>query len=121
MTGPREDIRMSKETTDQERKREHQKEQGTDDIDRALDGQCALSRERRRETVEREGEELLDVRVGVGGPIEVDEHARVDAEVLAGLQGIGEPVEAVGRDREEDLVHDHVFLQQVGKVLRGSR
>ena len=58
--------------------------------------------------------------VGVGGPIEVDEHARVDAEVLAGLQGVGEPVEVVGRHREEDLVHDHVFLEQVGKILEGS-
>ena len=47
--------------------------------------------------------------MSVGGPVEVDQHTRVDAEVLAGLQGLAEPIEAVGRDREEDLVDDHLL------------
>ena len=35
-------------------------------------------------------------------------------------QGFSEPVKALSRYREKDFVHDHVLLQQVGKILEGS-
>ena len=61
--------------------------------------------------------------MSVGWPIEVHEHAGVDAEVLAGLQGLGQPVEAVSRDREEYLIHDYVcevHVDDVGAVRAGD-
>ncbi len=62
----------------------------TGDVENPLGGEHALARQRRREAVERQAEQLLDEGMGLGGAIEIDEHARVHAEALARLERVGE-------------------------------
>ena len=78
----------------------------------------ALARQRRGEAVERQAEQLLDEGMGLGGAVHVDENPRVHAEALARLQGVGEHLQALRGNGEEDLVDDQVALQQLGQVAK---
>ena len=59
--------------------------------------------------------------MGLRGAVQVDEDARVHAEALARLEGVGDHLQALRGDGEEHLVDDQVALQQLGQVAQASR
>ena len=109
--GPRDVSLMMAPIANQERKEDGEEDGGPGDVEDPLGPEHTLARERRGEAVERQAEQLLDEGMGLGGAVQVDEDARVHAEALARLEGVGEHLEALRGDGEEDLVDDQVALQ----------
>ena len=118
IAGPRDVSRDDGADADQEREEDDEEDGGPGDVEDPLGPEHSLARQRRGEAVERQAEQLLDEGMGLGGAVQVDEDPRVHAEALARLEGVGEHLQALRGDGEEDLVDDQVTLQQLGQVAK---